>query len=100
MSSTCLDDAADLVVGIGGVGGEHLGLAGEQLLLVGRQRVPLRQVYPARRSACAFAGITPSRFWLAKICSRMAFQPMSNLPLNLSIHSCVGWCGEWVPPGT
>ena len=48
----------------------------------------------------AFAGITPSRFWLAKICSRRAFQPMSNLPLNFSIHSFVGWCGEWLPPGT
>ena len=46
-----LDDAADLVVGIGRVAGEHLGLAGEELLLVGRQRVPLRQAHPASRSA-------------------------------------------------
>ena len=46
-----------------------------------------------------FAGMTPSRFWFAKICSRIAFQPMSNLPLNLSIHSWVGWCGACAPPG-
>ena len=39
-----LDDAADLVVGVGCVAGEHLGLPGEQLLLVGRQCIPLRQV--------------------------------------------------------
>ena len=39
-----LDDAADLVVGVGRVASEHLGLPGEQLLLVGRQRFPLRQV--------------------------------------------------------
>jgi hypothetical protein len=45
-------------------------------------------------------GTTPSRFWFAMICSRMAFQPMSNLPLNFAIHSFVGWCGAWVPPGT
>ena len=38
-----LDDAADLVIGIGRVTGEHFGLAGEQLLLIGRQGVPLRQ---------------------------------------------------------
>jgi hypothetical protein len=44
--------------------------------------------------------MTPSHFWLAKIESRMAFQPMSNLPANFAIHSGVGWCGAWVPPGT
>ena len=26
----------------------------------------------------AFCGMTPSFFWLAKICSRSAFQPLSN----------------------
>ena len=50
--------------------------------------------------SCVLAGITPSFFWLAKIWSRSAFQPMSNLPLNFSIHSFLGWCGECVPPGT
>ena len=39
-----LDHAADLVVGIGGVGSEHLRLPGEEFLLVGRQRVPFRQI--------------------------------------------------------
>ena len=38
----------------------------------------------------ALCGMTPSRFWLAKICSRSGFQPLSNLPLNFSIHSGVG----------
>jgi hypothetical protein len=44
-----LDHAADLVIGIGGIGGEHLRLSCEQLLLIGRQRVPLFQVV---RPAC------------------------------------------------
>ena len=39
-----LDHAADLVVGVGDIGGEHLRLAGEQLLLVGVERVPFRQI--------------------------------------------------------
>ena len=39
-----LDHPADLMVGVGNVGGEHLRLPREQLLLVGGQRVPLRQV--------------------------------------------------------
>ena len=45
-----LDDAADLVVGIGRVAGVDLGLPGEQLLLVGRQRFPFRQIVgPGRK---------------------------------------------------
>ena len=44
MSSHLLDHPADLVVGVGDVGGEDLGLAGEHLLAVGVERVPLRQV--------------------------------------------------------
>jgi len=35
-----LDDAADFVVAVGGVGGEDLDLADEQLLLVGAELVP------------------------------------------------------------
>ena len=51
MSSTCLDHAADLVVGVGPVGGEDVDLADEQLLLVGRQLIPLLQqvVGPGRQ---------------------------------------------------
>ena len=37
-----LDDPTDLMVGIGDIGAEHLGLAGEELLLIGGERVPLR----------------------------------------------------------
>ena len=48
-----LDDAADLVVGVGDVGGEDLGLAREQLLAVGVERVPLRQIVrPGRELRC------------------------------------------------
>ena len=40
-----LDDAADLMVGVGGIGGEHLDLADEQLLFFIRRLVPrLQQV--------------------------------------------------------
>src|SRR5262249_28991407 len=50
----------------------------------------------------ASCGITPSFFWLAKISSRNAFQPLSKRCISLIflIHSGVGWCGAWVPPGT
>ena len=37
-----LDDAADLVVGIGRIARKHLRLSREQFLLVGRQCFPLR----------------------------------------------------------
>ena len=44
-----LDHAADLVVGVGEIGGVDVRLADEELLLVGRQRVPLlQQRCPAR----------------------------------------------------
>ena len=36
-----LDDATDLVVGVGDEGGEHVDLADEQLLLVGGELVPV-----------------------------------------------------------
>ena len=49
MSSHRLDHAADLVVGVGGVGREDVGLADEDLLLHRRQRVPLRQAVGPRR---------------------------------------------------
>ena len=95
-----LDDAADLMVGIGGVAGEHLRLARVELLLDRARASPTSAESSGQGVSWVFAGITPSRFWLAKICSRSFSQPMSNLPLNFSIHSFVGWCGEWVPPGT
>ena len=94
-----LDHAADLVVGIGDVGGEDLGLAGEQLLLVGVERVPLRQVVRPRRELRVRRD-DAEPLLVGEDLLAQAFQPMSNLPLNFSIHSCVGWCGAWVPPGT
>ena len=94
-----LDHAADLVVGIGNVARRRPRPAARRASSVGLQRIPLRQA-SGHGVSFVLAGITPRRFWLAKIWSRSAFQPMSNLPLNLSIHSCFGWCGEWLPPGT
>ena len=46
-----LDHAADLVVGVGEIGGIDVGLADEELLLVGGERVPLLQelVGPGRQ---------------------------------------------------
>jgi len=44
-----LDDATDLVIGVGYVAGEDLSLTGEQLLAVGVERIPFRQVVRPRR---------------------------------------------------
>ena len=99
LPSSCdlLDHPADFMIGVGGIGGEHLGLAGVKLLLDEGERIPSRQpgaaislltIRPGRE--LRLGGMTPSRFWLAKICSRSFSQPMSNLPWNLSIHSLVG----------
>ena len=46
-----LDDAADLVVGVGEIGGVDVRLPDEELLLVGVERVPLPAASSARRSA-------------------------------------------------
>src|SRR5260221_9188747 len=48
---------------------------------------PYTTLFRSQGVSWVFAGITPSRFWLANICSRMTFQPISNLPLNLSCAS-------------
>ena len=89
-----LNDPADLVVGIGSIAGEVFRLARVELLLLGESVSHFSGNSSGQGVSCVFGGITPSLFWLAKICSRSSFQPMSNLPLNLSLHSCFGWCGE------
>ena len=43
-------------------------------------------------------GMMPSRFWFARICSRAASQPMSNLPRYFSRYSRGAWCGECIEP--
>ena len=45
------------------------------------------------------AGTTPSLIWRARVASRSASQPWSNLPLYLAIHSFGTWCGACVAPG-
>ena len=45
------------------------------------------------------AGTTPSSIWRARVSSRIASQPESNLPLYLAIHSFGTWCGACVAPG-
>jgi len=72
-----LDDAANLMIGVGSICGEDFSLARVKLLLDQRKRVPSRQLAPPY-AACpsghgvswVSAGITPSRFWFAKISSR------------------------------
>ena len=44
-----LDDAANFIIGIGGVGGENLSLADVEFLLDRRERIPTRQLGPAKR---------------------------------------------------
>ena len=76
-----VDDAADLVVDVLELGGEHLHLAGVQPpALVVVQRVPGRDLGDALGELGVLGERTPSRFWLARICSRATSQPMSNLP--------------------
>ena len=52
-----------------------------------------------RGVSSASAGITPSSFCLAKVCSRCTSQPWANWPRYFSIHSGATWCGAWVAPG-
>ena len=93
-----VDDAAHLEIDTGPVAGEHLHHAGVEPLLVGVQRIP-------RRQPCGAYGQLRLRrddaelFCRAIVSSRYWSQPMSNLPLNLSIHSFGTWWGAWVAPG-
>ena len=52
----CLDDAADLVVGVGNVRGKDIRLANKHLLLVGRKRIPALEqiVRPGREFSVAW----------------------------------------------
>ena len=43
------------------------------------------------RSESASAGITPSSFCLANVCSRKASHPSANCPSYLSAHSFGTW---------
>ena len=52
-----LDDAADFMVGVGGIGGEHFGLARVKRLLDQRERVPSRQL----RAAISVLTVGPGR---------------------------------------
>ncbi len=65
----CLDDAADLMVRVGGIAGKVLRLAGIELLLDEPKRIPLRQLRTAvlglpsgHGVSVVSGGITPSRF--------------------------------------
>ncbi len=42
-----LDDPADFVIGVGRIRGKDFSLADEQFLLIGGERIPLRQDCPA-----------------------------------------------------
>ncbi len=44
-------------------------------------------------------GTTPSWIWRARVSSRMASQPLSNLPWYFAIHSFGTWWGACVAPG-
>ena len=61
-----LDDAADLVVGVGKVGAKDIGLFDEKLLLDKPERIPIGSSF-GQGVNWALAGMMPSRFWLAKI---------------------------------
>ena len=97
-----LDDPADLVVGVGEVGAVDVRLLDEELLLLPARASPTRGSSFGHGVSLAFAGMMPSRFWLAKMVSRSLFQPSSKRCMSLIflIHSGVGWCGAWVAPGT
>ena len=99
MSSSAFEHAADLVVGVFEEGREHFGLAREQALLVGRERVPVLDRLAASAPASCPAGTTPSLICRASVSSRTLSQPWSNLPFHLAIHSFGTWCGACVAPG-
>ena len=96
-----LDDAADLVVDIGHIGGPDVDLAEIELLLVGGQRLPLRQeVRPGRQ-----LGVRRHDAELLLVREDAlgdgvpaVVEEMHVADLVL-IHSGVGWCGACVAPG-
>ena len=63
-----LNDAADFVVGVGQVGGIDFDLPDEHLLLVGVSASHSFSSLSGHGVSFASCGITPSFFWLAKIC--------------------------------
>ena len=97
-----VDDAADFVVGISEVSGVDVNLTQEKFPLFFGGLIPVLQDIFGQGVSFASCGITPSFFWFSNICSRRAFQPLSNRCMSLIflIHSGVAWCGACVPPGT
>jgi hypothetical protein len=86
------------VVGVLDEGGEHLGLAREQALLVGRESVPVLDLGGFGASLVP-GGTTPIAICRASVSSRILSQPWSNLPFHLAIHSLGTWCGACTAPG-
>ena len=78
MSCDGLDHAADLMIGVRKIGGINFDLPDEQLLFVGGELSQSFNKSFGQGVILASCGITPSRFWLAKIVSRSLFQPSSN----------------------
>ncbi len=63
----CLDDATDLMVGVGEIRGICVDLADEQLLLVRAQSIPFLQFVGPRRQLSVRRDYAELFFWLAKI---------------------------------
>src|SRR5262249_31410352 len=92
-----VDQATDLMVGIGQVSRIDFHHARIESLLVSGQGVHAG-IPSGRVLSLVLGGTTPSLIWRASVSSRTLSQPWSNCPLYLSIHSFGAWCGACADP--
>ena len=98
-SSRAVEDAADLVIALRHRGGVDLHHPRVDLLLVGAERIPGRNLLGPRRQHRV--GRDDAQLLLPSPAFPRArlSQPWSNCPLNLAIQSLGAWCGAWLLPG-
>ena len=80
-----LNDPPGFVIGHLEEAGKDLGLAGEKLLFIGREILPVLDVGRLLGQLGVGFGITPSFSCCSKIRLRITSQPSSNLPFHLSM---------------
>ena len=92
-----VDDPADVPVGVLGIAGVDLHLAGVEALVRLIERVPRRERVVAGRKL-RVGGDDPERLLTREHLLAHHVPPLSNLPRYLSDHLRGTWCGAWLQP--